>query len=253
MTNLQSLLSRSGVKWILIANLIAFPIGFVIGGEHFNTVGLIPGPFMAKLGSLNLIGCFADLIRYQFFHIGFTHIFMNMLFLMAVGLSLETSLGCWHFLLLYVATGIIAGLAFVLVSPHLPLMVTSGAISDLALEKCLQFSASAGIALEKCLQSGMPLIGSSGAIAGLMGAALVITREQPMLDLPILNFTIKAKHFIVAWLLWQIHLLYAAIGNPQAAEFVVHISGLAAGFAIARYWKSRMTDTASPTNFGDSQ
>ncbi len=248
MTNLQLLLSRPGVKWIMLVNLILFPIGFMLGGENFSAVGLIPAAFMAKLGSFNLFACFADLIRFQFFHAGFWHIFINLLFLFTVGMALEANLGLRRFLILYMASGIVAGLAYALFAPLLP----AGNLAYFgvkAVEKCLQYGAAPGAALEKCLQSGIPLIGASGAIAGLMGAVLVITREQPIYDVPVLNFTLKAKHFIFAWLSLQIFtaIYLLSHSNPAAGEAIVHLCGLAAGFAIARHWDSRMTDTASTT------
>lgn len=207
LTNLQALLRYPAVKWLLILNIILFPVGLVIGGgEDFRAVGLIPFSFIEQLQSGHLFDCLTSLIRHQFFHVDITHLFGNMLFLLAVGLSLEYSLGTRRFLALYFVCGVLSGIGLVMFSPNLI----------------------------------FPLVGASGAISGLMGATLVLTREQPLGELPIIHFTVRAKHVIVVWLLWQFELLFQALGNPLAGQMVVHITGLAAGYAIASFWKSRL-------------
>lgn len=206
LTNLQALLTRQAVKWLLIMNILLFPVGLAVGGgEDFRGVGLIPYSFTERLSEGHFLECLTALLRHQFFHVDITHLFGNMLFLLAVGLSLEYMLGTRRFVILYLVCGMISGLGLVLFSPDLI----------------------------------YPLVGASGAISGLMGAALVLTREQPLGQVPIFNFTVRAKHVIVLWLIWQIELLFQALGSPLAGQMVVHITGLAAGFAIAAAWKAR--------------
>jgi membrane associated rhomboid family serine protease len=211
LTNMQALLDRPAVKWILIANIVFFPIGLIIGGgKDFQALGLIPFTFTFQLENGNLLSCLATLLRHQFFHVNLAHLFSNMLFLVAVGLPLEYALGTRRFMILYLLCGMLSGLGLVLSAPNLIL----------------------------------PLVGASGAIAGLMGAALVLTRDQPLGQLPIINFTVRAKHVIVVWLLWQFDLLIQSAGSPLAGQMVVHISGLAAGFVIANIWKAMVVRTS---------
>lgn len=204
-TNLQALLKRPAVKSILVANLLLFPIGLAVSaGGDFRGLGLIPLIFIEHLQSGSWLECLTVLLRHQFFHVDLTHLFGNMLFLLAVGLSLESVLGALPFTALYLVCGMVSALGLVIFSPSLIL----------------------------------PLVGASGAIAGLMGAALVLTSEQPFFQLPMFKFTVCSKHVILAWLFWQFDLLFQALGSPIAGQMVVHISGLVAGFAIASCTKN---------------
>jgi membrane associated rhomboid family serine protease len=79
------------------------------------------------------------LITSQFLHAGFTHVGFNMLFLWIFGNNIEEELGSAKFLIFYIACGILAALA--------------------------QWFFSA--------MSGIPSLGASGAIAGVMGAYIL--------------------------------------------------------------------------------
>ncbi len=80
------------------------------------------------------------LVSSMFLHGGYLHLGFNMLFLWVFGDNLEEEFGHFRYLLFYLASGIGAGLAHVLVSPD----------------------------------STQPLVGASGAIAGVMGGYLLL-------------------------------------------------------------------------------
>lgn len=99
--------------------------------EVRNWAGLVP----FVLGPRTLYMLFT----YQFAHASITHMLGNLYLLYIFGDNLEDRWGRWRYLLMYLATGVIAGLAHAI---H-----TS--------------------------EPGIPLIGASGAIAGLLGAYLI--------------------------------------------------------------------------------
>lgn len=229
-TILQFLSRHPALKWILIANLVLFPIGFILG-QNWCALGLVPTIFLHKFVSADLLGAFADLIRYQFFHASLSHIFFNMVFLFTAGMSLACVLGTRWFLGLYFAGGMISGLGLIVAAP----LFTTEVPPDMLVHACFPAPGSA-------LQMVLPMIGASGAVAGVMGAALALTSEQPIhhFDLfkPNFEFTLTLKHLLIAWVAWQVYLLFSAIGGHsiQYGEFVLHLSGFAFGYAAASRW-----------------
>lgn len=95
------------------------------------SLGLIPN----KLSPLTLITS-------QFLHGDFMHLLGNMFFLVFCGFAVEAAIGAGFFLVLYLASGVIGGLAFALMD----------------------------------LSSGTPLIGASAAISGVMAMYLGVFR-----------------------------------------------------------------------------
>ncbi len=68
------------------------------------------------------------LVTSIFLHASFMHIFFNMLALFFFGPPLERRIGSTNFLILYLGTGILAGLAQVIMFPLYPVIGASGAI-----------------------------------------------------------------------------------------------------------------------------
>ncbi len=207
-TNLQAFMTSLAVKWLVIANVCVFPIGLVLssGGPipDYTSIGFVPLVFAHQLSGGNLLDAAVSLLRYQFLHFDFTHLLMNMMFLVAAGLSLETVLGYRRVLSLYLASGVVAAITYAMLFPGLIL----------------------------------PLIGASGAVAGLMGASLVLTAEQPLFGFG--SYVVTVRVLFSIWFLDQVYMLVKALGSPIAGQMVVHIAGLMTGYAIATYWKRSM-------------
>ena len=70
------------------------------------------------------------LITALFMHIGFQHLFYNMLALLIFGSILERRIGNQEFVVLYLLSGIMGNLGYYLtaVNPHIPVIGASGAI-----------------------------------------------------------------------------------------------------------------------------
>jgi membrane associated rhomboid family serine protease len=136
-----------------------------------------------------------------FMHGGLAHLLGNMLFLWLMGAVIESFWSRWPFLLLYLGTGAAAALAHHLSRPD----------------------------------SLVPLIGASGAIAGLMGA-FVMGHPRSRIKLlyalwlgrPFLGTTaIPAWTLIPAWFLLQVG--YAVFAHDDGTAYWAHVGGFVAG------------------------
>lgn len=147
----------------------------------------------------------ATLFTSQFIHGGWLHIISNMLFLWIFGDNVEDSLGGARYLALYLMSGGIGGLAQSVVSGP----------------------------------SAIPLVGASGAIAGILGAYLLrFPGARVSMLVPIfIFFTVIQLPAIVVILLWfAIQLLngWAAITTAvqSGIGWWAHIGGFVAGMIL---------------------
>jgi membrane associated rhomboid family serine protease len=144
----------------------------------------------------------------MFIHGGVWHVAGNMLYLFIFGAAVEHRMGAARYLLFYFAAGIAAALATVWISP----------------------------------ESGVPVIGASGAIAGVLGAYFIFyPRGRILTILPIFIFIqfveIPAVIYLMIWFAVQ---LYAGIeeggqGHGAAMGGVAwwaHIGGFMFGMAF---------------------
>jgi membrane associated rhomboid family serine protease len=148
----------------------------------------------------------ATLLTSQFLHGGLLHLGGNMLYLWIFGNNIEDYLGRVRFLPFYLGCGVLAGLAQWAVGPH----------------------------------SDIPIIGASGAIAGVLGAYAITFPRARVHTLFILLIFIRvvpvpAAAWLGFWLLYQA--LMAAIAHGQAGGGVAwfaHLGGFVAGFLLVR-------------------
>lgn len=133
------------------------------------------------------------LLTSQFLHGGWMHLLGNMYFLWLTGDNLEDALGHVRFLLVYLACGTVAALAQTFADPS----------------------------------SGIPVIGASGAIAGLFGLYLLWFRKA---SLTLMIFIYQKK--VAPWVFFLIWLGFNLIGmaaGEQGVAYMAHIGGFAAG------------------------
>jgi membrane associated rhomboid family serine protease len=139
-------------------------------------------------------------VTHMFLHGGFGHLLGNMIFLLIVGLAVEVALGSAVYALLYLGGGLAAVLLFWAIYP----------------------------------QSSVPLIGASGAIAGLMGlyAAVFGLRKIRFFYSLLFYFDYVKAPAIVLLPLWLLNEFYQLFwGGASNVAYVAHIGGLAAGGA----------------------
>jgi membrane associated rhomboid family serine protease len=154
------------------------------------------------------------LLTHMFLHGGLAHLAGNMLFLWIFGDNVEDAQGHVRYAIFYLACGVAGALAQVAVS-------TSSAV---------------------------PMVGASGAIAGVLAAYAVLYPRSPITVLnPIPILWIFWGFFISfpAWLvileffvvnLWNVFQPSNAAGG---VAFVAHVGGFVAGFVLLRGVRSR--------------
>jgi membrane associated rhomboid family serine protease len=154
----------------------------------------------------------------MFLHGGWMHVLGNMLFLWVFGDNVEDILGHGKYLLFYLVCGVTAGLAQVVIDPY----------------------------------SRVPMVGASGAIAGVMGAYLVKfpRSEVKMLAWFILIFTFDVPAWVMLIYWFGLQLLGGVDTVGEASQggtaFFAHIGGFLAGIVLIqvmgtrqRYWRRK--------------
>lgn len=152
-------------------------------------------------------GELATLVTSCFLHAGWVHLGGNLLYLLVFGPAVEARLGHVRFLATYLACGMLGAATHVWAYP----------------------------------QSTAPLVGASGAIAGVLGAHLVLeprTRVTTLVPaIVIVEVASLPAAFVVAvWFLGQLASGLAPVAPGAAAESVAwfaHLGGFAAGCAVA--------------------
>lgn len=143
------------------------------------------------------------LLTSMFLHGGWMHIIGNMLFLKVFGDNVEDRLGRGRFVLLYLLTGLAAHAA--------------------------HFAFNAG--------SGIPTVGASGAISGVLGAYIVMFgRNRVNVLIGFFVITLPAWAMIGFWALQQFLATFATISATQetgGVAYAAHAGGFVAGIILA--------------------
>lgn len=192
--------SAAYVTWALIAaNLVVFVASMPWGG---NMV-MIWETWPLYPGAVTHGYLLGGLFTYMFVHAGFAHIAGNMLFLWIFGDNLEDELGHFGFAVFYLATGLAAAAAQILAEPN----------------------------------SAAPMVGASGAIAGVMGGYLLLFPRAKVDVLFIFGFFFKV-FAIPAWVVlgvWFVIQLFSG-STAGAADIGVaywaHVGGFAMGVLL---------------------
>lgn len=196
------------VLLLIFLNAFVFVIELTLGdriGTFFMEAGFVPGKFFSGEsygGSVLALKRFSPLFSSLFVHGGWMHLIGNMLFLWVFGDNVEDHVGKVKFLILYFSSGVIASLA-------------QGAVSS---------------------GSNIPLVGASGAIAGILGAYYLLFPFSKVLTLiPIVIFPlfveIPAAVFLIYWFFLQLLSGALSLSGPQWSQVAwwAHIGGFAWG------------------------
>ena len=148
-----------------------------------------------------------------FLHGGWLHFLGNMWFLKIFGSKVEDRMGHSRFLVFYLVSGILASLFYIYFSP----------------------------------KSSMPVIGASGAIAGVMGAYYVMfPRARILTFIPIFIFPlfieVSAFFFLGWWFLLQLFSGTVTLVLPKTWGEVAwwgHIGGFIAGIVLVHFFRKR--------------
>lgn len=193
---------------LIIVNVIVFLIELAVPDteEFMFNWALVPASI--KLTNFQSLSRF---ITSQFLHAGFFHIISNMWFLWIFGDNVEERFGTIKFLLIYLISGVIGGVSQYIFAPS----------------------------------SEIPMLGASGAVAGILGAYYVFFPHHRIKTLvPIFGFiriaTIPASLMLVYWFLTQVFsgvgsIAYAATGG---VAWFAHVGGFVTGYIAAKIYES---------------
>ena len=208
------------VTWGLIAANVAVFIFSVAASSEIQakllTFAVTPALLTGDATVATGVSPYVTLVTYQFLHANFFHLLGNMIFLWVFGDDVEEAMGPVRFIAFYIGSGIAAALLFVASAPH----------------------------------SQEPLVGASGAVAGVLAAYLMFRPCQKVaVFLPwiLLWLVVRPVVWLDAywvlggWMLvqvWQI-----SVQTHDDVAYMAHMGGLAAGavmFPFLRYRTVRL-------------
>ena len=195
------------INWTLIVlNVFIFFFTLSLGDDAQKFVqifGVIPYRFLNDFDLFEVSTIFSSM----FLHGGWAHIFSNMLALYIFGDNVEDRLGSVRYLLFYLMTGIAAALTHIYLNQN----------------------------------SGIPTIGASGAISGVMAGYLVLYPTAKVITVfPILFFPyiieLPAIIYTGVWFITQFFSgVLSIVSNTQAfggIAYWAHIGGFISGIVF---------------------
>ncbi len=195
----------------LVAVCVLVQIAATIGGAAFSDTleghaALIPARVIGALPShAGDVPAALTLLTSLFLHAGWIHLALNLTFLSWVGRNVEIEVGRARFVLLYALSGIVGGLLQVAVAPH----------------------------------STDPVVGASGAIAGVFGAYAVLfarnrARARRVLGVNVSAAVTTALWYAATWI--GLQLLTAVAFNTGEGGIAIwtHIGGFIVGLLFAQ-------------------
>ena len=209
-------------------------LGFLFGSDglrltlFFLTWGFIPRELTEGIGYESFIAAgdidtpiptWGTLVTSMFIHGGLLHLAGNMMFLWVFGGNLEARLGHVKYLGFYFVTGVAATLCHWVVEPASPI----------------------------------PLVGASGAIAGVMGAYLMLYPRNRINSLVIFYLItvirLSAFWLLGFWFLLQLvqALLAFGVSAQVSVAFWAHVGGFVAGVVIISIYKLLTGQPLLPT------
>lgn len=190
---------------IIVINVCIFVYASLLGdvGYHMFSArfGAIPFELIHFTDAISPtpIPLYATLITSMFMHGGWMHLGGNMLYLWIFGNNIEDTLGHFRFLVFYLVCGIVATMAHVLSEPD----------------------------------SVVPMVGASGAIAGILGAYLALFPGSRILVL-FFYFFLRIPALIVLGVWFVIQLMNAS-DDVGGVAWYAHIAGFVVGYIWMRY------------------
>ncbi len=187
------------VLYLLIVSMVALfgmEMYFLFQGGEAGLMSFVRGVGVVPSALLAGTGVWT-LLTYAFFHASLLHIFLNLYFLYIFGDNVEDVLGHKRFFLFFGLTAIAGGLTHALIFPG----------------------------------QTMPLIGASGAVAGMMGAYLILfPRVKVWVVFFFVRFKIRMVWFLLFWIGMQVVRGFLQLqGGSSSVAWFAHIGGFAVG------------------------
>jgi membrane associated rhomboid family serine protease len=182
---------------LIVLNVLFFLVELTSGDAFIEKWAFVPSRFLANPGA-----DFLTILTSMFMHAGWLHLAGNMLYLWIFGDNVEDRFGHIKFIIFYLLCGLAATLAQ------------------------LAFS----------LTSNVPNLGASGAIAGVLGAYILLFPKGRVRVLQG-SQVIQVPALIVIGL-WIVLQLFSSVGSiASTAEtggvaYMAHVGGFIAGFVL---------------------
>ena len=196
------------VTYALIAlNVLVFLVELGSGDAFINRWSFVPSRFAANPGPE-----FLTIFSSMFMHAGWIHLGGNMLYLFIFGDNVEDRLGHLRYLVFYLLCGIAASFA--------------------------QYLVSAG--------SSVPNLGASGAIAGVLGAYIIMFPGERVRVL--MGYAVVRMSAIVVIGLWFLLQLFSSLstftassqtGSGGGVAYMAHVGGFIAGIVLTFIFGAR--------------
>ncbi len=201
---------------LIVVNILVFLNEFWLGIVDPYSLN----HFMAQYSLRPAYFHWENVFTAMFVHANWMHVLGNMLFLWVFGDNVEDILGHGTYLIFYLACGICAAMTQVLLDPS----------------------------------SRVPMVGASGAIAGVMGAYLVKFPRSYVVMLVfvlfIFTFDIPAWFMLIYWFALQLVGGVGSIAYTQSSQggvaFFAHVGGFITGIVLIhlmgtrpRYWRRK--------------
>ena len=196
---------------LIVANVLVYLLQLSQGDNldaFIDQYALVPSRFTGGGTGIPLApAAWLPILYSMFFHGGLAHIGGNMLYLWVFGDNVEDVLGHGRYLFFYLACGLVAALTHVFSDPA----------------------------------STTPMVGASGAVAGVLGAYLIVFPRSEILTLiPIVIIPwfvdIPAIFFLGVWFIMQVWsggmTLHAHAQGDGGVAFMAHVGGFLAGVVL---------------------
>lgn len=197
------------VTWALIAvNVVLWIFAWSLGPRGIELFVSFAGVVPRTLVTLGDSSVLWTPLTSMFMHAGWLHLLGNMWFLHIFGDNVEDHLGHVRYALLYVLAGLCAVAAHVVLAPF----------------------------------GTLPLVGASGAIAGVLGAYMVRFPRAPILAWFLIGVVeLPAFAFLFVWFGYQLWMTVGSLSAVSAGgveqggvAFAAHAGGFIAGFLLDR-------------------
>ncbi len=211
----QPRFSTPYVTYFLIGlNSAVFLLESALTPDSFKVLlyqlGMVPAHitgYLSGTSGLGLVAVLLPTLTSMFLHGSWMHVIGNMWFLWIFGDNIEDHLGHFKYLVFYLASGLAAAFAQILLSPH----------------------------------SRVPTVGASGAIAGVLGAYFVLYPKARVL----IWFPIFFMFYLPAWVMlgyWFLMQFVSGAATSMAAysdarggvAFWAHVGGFIAGIVLIK-------------------
>jgi membrane associated rhomboid family serine protease len=178
-------------------------VSFAVIPTELIQQGFLSRPVTAVPPEAMMVPEGLTLLTYMFLHGNFPHLLWNMVFFYVFGDNVEDAMGHVRFLFFYLICGVFAGVAHAAISP----------------------------------QSAVPLIGASGAVAGVIAAYLMLHPNVRLWVLVLfrLPLRVSAGFAILVWIALQLYSVFAGVQDNTA--WWAHIGGLIAGAVLILFMR----------------